>query len=368
MRVLSLVTLVSPDGAYGGPLRVALNQAKALNDRGHEVTLAGGQRGYGAHVPTVMDTVPMALFPVRTALAGTGFAGLASPALHRWLSSAVAGVDMVHVHAARDLVSLRAADWLRRHNIPYVLQTHGMIDASRNVLAVPLDAVMTRPVLRAARHVFYLTPRERSDLIAVGGSGLRLRELPNGVPQLARTSERTGAEVLYLARLAARKRPMMFVEMAERLARAFPQASFRLVGPDEGEGDAITRRISALTGTVNIAWEGPLEPGLTAARMERAGIFVLPSVDEPYPMSVLEAMALGLPVVITDTCGLAPIVRSTGCGIVVDNSVDSLTAAVRLLLGDSALARSMGRAGAHSAREHFGMPMIAEALEAAYLA
>lgn len=368
MRVLSLVTLVSPDGAYGGPVRVALNQARALNERGHEVTLAGGQRGFGAHVPTEMETVPVSLFPVRTVLAGTGFAGLASPALHRWLSSAVTGVDIVHVHAARDLVTLRAADWLRRHHIPYVLQTHGMIDTSRNALAVPLDAVMTRPTLRAAQHVFYLTPRERSDLINVGGSALRLRELPNGVPRPTSTTERAGSEVLYLARLAARKRPASFIEMAERLARAFPQASFRMVGPDEGEGDAVRRRISTLTGTVDIAWEGPLEPGQTTARMEHAGIYVLPAVDEPYPMSVLEAMAVGLPVVITDSCGLAPIIRSTGSGIVVDDSVDSLTAAVRMLLDDSELARSMGSAGARTARERFGMPKIAETLEAAYLA
>lgn len=367
MRVLSLVTLVSPDGAYGGPVRVALNQARALKDRGHEVTLAGGQRGFGAHVPTEIDTVSVALFPVRTVLAGIGFAGLSSPALHRWLSLAAPGVDIVHVHAARDLVSLRAADWLRRHHIPYVLQTHGMIDASRNALAVPLDALMTRPTLRSARHVFYLTPQERRDLVAVGGSELRLRELPNGVPQPADAGERTGSEVLYLARLATRKRPMLFIEMAERLACAFPQASFRMVGPDEGEAATVTRRISELSGTVDITWEGPLDPGLTTARMERAGIYVLPSVDEPYPMSVLEAMAIGLPVVITDSCGLASVVRSSGSGIVVDNSVDSLTAAVRLLLDDADLARSMGRAGAHTARERFGMPMIAAALEAAYL-
>lgn len=367
MRILSLVTLISPHGEYGGPVRVALNQAEALQKRGHDVTVAGSQRGYGSDVPTVIGTVPVSLFPARTVVPGIGFAGLAAPALQRWLARAARQADIVHIHAARDFVTLPAADWLRRHRIPYVLQTHGMIDPSKNPLAIPLDAALTRRALRAARHVFYLTEEEKRGLTTVAGASLRLRELPNGVPQPpAFSAEHPRTEVLFLARLAPRKRPAHFVDMARLVAASFPDASFRLVGPDEGEGPNVAQRIAALAGSVDIAWEGALPPETTTERMSRAAIYVLPSVDEPYPMSVLEAMALGLPVVITDTCGLAPLVRSSGCGIVVDDSTASLVAAVVRLLGGPELAASMGRAGARIARERLSMSSIAAALEQAY--
>ena len=47
MRILQVATLFTPDGEYGGPVRVAMNQALALAAAGHEVTLAGAARGVG---------------------------------------------------------------------------------------------------------------------------------------------------------------------------------------------------------------------------------------------------------------------------------------------------------------------------------
>jgi glycosyltransferase involved in cell wall biosynthesis len=62
--------------------------------------------------------------------------------------------------------------------------------------------------------------------------------------------------------------------------------------------------------------------------MAAASVFVLPSVRETYPMSVLEAMSVGLPVVVTDDCGLAPLVDRTQCGVVTDPGARALAAAV----------------------------------------
>ena len=367
MRVLSIVTLVSPNGEYGGPVRVALNQAKALRDAGHDVVVAGGARGFGKALPQESDGVPLRLFRARMIIPGIGFAGLCAPGLQRWLKDAARSVDIVHIHAARDLVTLPAAQWLRKAGIPYVMQTHGMIDPSGNPLAIPLDAFVTRPALRGAKVVFYLTGQERNDLGAVAGETLNRVQLANGVPEPANPNRpAAGTEVLYLARLARRKRPQLFIEMALALADEFPQVSFTLVGPDEGEGPAVQRLIDEADREGILSWEGPLAPGATNERLGRASLYVLPSVNEPYPMSVLEAMSVGLPVVITDSCGLAQAVRELGCGIVVDDSLEALVSAVARILRDDVLSRSMGRAGALASRTRFGMPAIAEALANSY--
>jgi hypothetical protein len=80
----------------------------------------------------------------------------------------------------------------------------------------------------------------------------------------------------------------------------------------------------------------------------------------------LEAMAIGLPVVITESSGLADTVRASGCGIVVDHSQKSLTGAVRRLIEDPALREEMGDAGRKTARENFSMDAIGRTLLKVY--
>lgn len=369
MKVMTAVALTTPNGDYGGPTRVAVNQAVELQKRGHDVTILAGARGYRGALPTQLEGVPAALFPARQVLPRAGFAGLSAPGLQRALPKLAASADILHIHLARDLLTLPIAVWARRHRVPYVVQTHGMVAPTGNPLALPLDLLMTRRALRGARKVFYLTPRERDELIEVVGGSLPLSQLGNGVPVPDSVGERPAAtELLYLARLAPRKRPQLFVEVARQLAPEFPEVSFRLVGPDEGAGAEVERLIDSAGPGVDVRWEGAIAPEAVAARMAKASIYVLPAVDEPYPMSVLEAMAMGIPVVVTDSCGLAPLVREFGCGAVVTPSADSLVGAVRALLADPALAAECGQRGRDAAREHLGMPAVARHLEEAYSA
>lgn len=367
MRIVCVATLVTPDGAYGGPIRVAVNQARALRELGHDVTLAAGTRGFETR-PTELDGVPVLLFPARQLLPGTGFAGLTSVGLLRWLEKAVDDADVVHVHAARDLVTLPAAVIARRSGVPYFLQTHGMIDPSSHPLARPLDAALTRGVLRSAAGVFHLTDLERDQLRAVAGE-LPFVRLANGVPLAEPGRAARPPEVLYLARLAHRKRPVLFVEAARRVHAEHPEATFALVGADEGEGKAVRAAIAdARAEGVQITWEGGLAPEATLDRLRRATVSVLPSVDEPYPMSVLEALSVAVPVVVTDTCGLADRVSRTDAGLVVDASLDALAAAISALLADPERTRARGHSGRTAVRAELSMQAIAGQLVARYRA
>jgi glycosyltransferase involved in cell wall biosynthesis len=367
MRILSVVSLVTPDGAYGGPVRVALNQAAALIKLGHQVTLAAATRGY-QDPPLEIDGVPIRLFPALTVLPGTGFAGISSPQLLRWLPNAIRAAEVVHLHTARDLITLPAAALTHRAGVPYFLQTHGMIDASTNPLAAPLDAVATRRLLRAAAGVFHLTEFERSQLQQVAGD-LRFVPLANGVPSAAATPPPNQPEVLFLARLASRKRPKLFVEAARRLHADYPDTSFALVGPDEGEGRTVEAAITAAVAEgAQVSWEGALAPDRTLERLGRSSVYVLPSVNEPYPMSVLEAISVGRPVVVTESCGLADFVRRTDAGIVVDDSVEALTEAIAELLADPAAAAQRGLRGQTAVRAELSMEAIAEQLVGQYSA
>ncbi len=372
MKVLQIVTYISPDGAHGGPVRVALNQAKALTALGHEVIVAGAAGGFAGALPTSYDGFPVRLFPSRRIVPGTGFAGLTAPGLLKWLPRAVRSADVTHVHMSRDLVTLPSAAIAARAQQPLVVQAHGMIDPTDKALARPLDALLTVPVLRAAATVLHLTAKEKSDLEAVTHSHLATRALPNGVqvPSMPADEQSQGPaeqpEVLCLARIHSIKRPLTFVRAGLALAAQQPKARFTLVGPDEGEGDSVAAALGAAGHPAAIQWQGPVAPHRTVDRLRRASVFALPSASELFSMSTLEAMAVGLPVVITETSGLASLVRERGAGIVCSLSQDSFNNALARLLDDPDLRREMGANGRQAVDDLYSMDQIGRDLASVY--
>ncbi|TRW85599.1 glycosyltransferase [Mycolicibacterium sp. 018/SC-01/001] len=366
MRILHAVTLLTPDGAYGGPVRVSLNQASALRIRGHSVTLAAAERGFDVK-PVSAEGNPLVARRAVRLIPRAGYAGLSAPGLLTWFLQKHDEFQVAHIHLARDLVLLPLAVAMMRVRLPYVLQSHGMILPGAHPLAPLTDRTIVRKLLCHAHEVFYLTTDERDALDEIAGGNARLTPLPNGVPLYpAATHSRRIPEVLFMARLHARKRPVDFVSAAKELNARGIAASYTLVGPDEGEG----RRVNdAAAQAPNINWEGPVESGAGPARMRQASMFVLPSLGpEPYPMAVLEAMSVGLPVVVTDQCGLAPLVRKYQCGIVIEPGASSIARAVEYLLSCPDAARSMGDRGRSAVEHDLGMSYVGQRLEMSYSA
>ncbi len=372
MRILQVVTLLTPEGAFGGPVRVASHQTNALRAAGHEVVVVAGTLGYGGKSqpppPDTLDGVPLRHFPVRHVVPGAGFSGLASPAMLRWARRVIPTVDIVHIHLARDMITLPIASAALRLGAPYVLQPHGMVVESGHPFAKPLDTLMTRRVLTGASTVLYLTDAERTGLQRVARGRLTLELLGNGVPaveDIPPLPERP--QVLFCARLQERKRPRMFVEMARQLLAEGVDADFALVGPDEGQGARVAADIAAAGVPADrLRWEGPLDPAAVLKRMAQASLVVLPSVDEPYPMSILEALSMGRPAVITESCGLAPQIRDSACGLVVDETLEGLVTGVRSLLSDDGELLAMSGRAVETARSTFAMDAVMRRLTAIY--
>jgi glycosyltransferase involved in cell wall biosynthesis len=363
VEIIHLVSVLSPDGAFGGPASVAVAQAKALQDAGHRVTIVAGWLGRGVTPPTEISGVQCRLFPIKSLVPGAGFSGLCAPGLHEWLFRNARRFDVLHLHAARDVITLVASVVCRARKLPYVAQPHGMIDVSRHPLAGILDLIFTRRMLRSAETVFHLTDLERADLESVAGNGLHLVGLKNGIETLPRETGRSASspEVLFLARLHARKRPLLFLESAALLAPARPDVMFTIIGPDGGQMEQVKSVIATL-GLPNVRLQPAVPPMEVISRMASAAVYVLPALNEPFGMTVIEAMAAETPVVISNTCDLAETVASTGSGYAVRDEPTDYANAIRSLLNDADLREAMGRNGASTVASRFGMKEVLDTL------
>jgi len=369
MRIMHAVTLVSHDGSYGGPVSVATAQLRALHERGHEVVLTALWTGAG-HPPSSIESIRLHAAKAATLVPGTGFLGLFSLRYARILFREVGAADVVHVHTGRDLASLAALGVAAIRGKPVVVQTHGMVDVRTGRWARMFDLVL-RPLIRRATTCLVLTSTEGTRLAAVLGTpSPPLVTLPNGVRPVRQRdlpAENSHPSVLFLARLHARKRPTAFVQAADIVRRSLPAVRFDIYGPDEGSLEGVQSEITRLGLHHVVTYHGAVDHEKAQQVTAAADVYVLPSVREPFPMSVLEALALGTPVVCTRSTGISDELERRGAAVVTDGSPEQLAAATEAILTDPDLRDRLIGAGHRAVSEVFCIDAVAVILERLYL-
>jgi glycosyltransferase involved in cell wall biosynthesis len=245
-----------------------------------------------------------------------------------------------------------------------------MIKPDRRLRARIFDVLAVRRVLARAASVIAYKGVDDEALSIVSQGRASIRFLENGVTQdLAPVEDGLrDPDVLFMARLHPRKRVLAFADMARILRERGINARFSVVGPDEGDLESFGRFIEANKLEEHVTYEGALPYAQVRERLRRSAVYVLPSVNEPFPVTVLEAMAVGTPCVITDSCGLAPYFREHEAGLVTDGASNSMADAVELLLVDSNLRESTMDNARRTIDEHFSISAVARTLEGYYRA
>jgi glycosyltransferase involved in cell wall biosynthesis len=146
-----------------------------------------------------------------------------------------------------------------------------------------------------------------------------------------------------------------------------PGAVLVVAGNDDEQYRPELERLARECGVADrVLFPGEVSGHDKSALLHRAAALVLPSYSENFGNSVLEAMAVGRPVVVTPEVGLASVVRREGAGLVCAGDPSALGDTLRGLLADPAAADAMGRRGAEAARRVFGWATIAAEMEAVY--
>ena len=374
------IALFTPDlrPSAGGPPRVVLGSAQALVARGHNVTIF-------TLAATALDMpgVEVRCFaPDKPARIGR------SRAMRREVLRRAAEFDVLHVHAIWEAGAADLAAAFRRAGKPVFVSAHGMLDRwsmqqSRLKKQITLRLLWAGDLLSRASAIVFATEEEAAeageiypktpraivangiDIVATRAAIAAGREtVRNKVPSLS-VWPRT---IVYLSRLHPKKGVDQLVEARLALDARFDDVGMLIAGipQDDALLQALRARIaeSPLSDRFELTTDliGPAAMGALGT----AQLFVLPSHQEGFSIAILEAMAAGLPVLITDKCHL-PEVEGWQAGAVVPDTVAGVKAGLeRLLSMPASTLASMGENARAAVKRQYSWPVIAGQLEAIY--
>jgi glycosyltransferase involved in cell wall biosynthesis len=373
VKILHVVTAFSPAVFYGGPSVGTAQHAASAAERGHQVTVATSNvlelkpvRFVDDHT-TDLAGVDARYFPSRVLRSHPAF--IVSTELSRWLQRYVKEFDALHVRFAREWIPVRAAQIAIRKGVPTFLQPHGMLGRTDGVRGV-IDRLWVKRLLDNATGVFSLQEQEDNEIRRIAPRARVLR-LPNAVSLPPRVEtwavgNLVNPVVLFLARLHPRKRVLAFVEMARILRDQGVAARYRVVGPDGGDLVAAERLVREYDLQDRVTFVGSLGGEAVFQEYVNSAVYVLPAVNEPWGRTVVEALGVGVPTVVTDTCFLAPTLKKSGAGLVSAPEPKALAESVKAILREPELAKRLSSAGRRFIRAQLTPAQVAELLESYY--
>lgn len=355
MRVLQLITQ-----PRGGPVDHAVEVAVELARQGHASHLVGPP---GPHLATA------ARHGAVVHVAGIDHAGDLRGA--REVARVVAAVrpDVLHLQDRR--AGLFGRVIAGAHSVPSVYTLHGVPDQLAGLVPgnLPIAPARRRDRLRYLRLERLLARTPRSAVVTpcralatyarnhIGIPGHHVHAVPNGVGRAwlapTATTRASGQDgpfrVVWLGLMQPVKRVPDLVAAVDRV----PGVHLTLVG-DGPERARIEAAVARSTDPHRVSIEGFRDD--VAAALAEADVVALPSAAEACPMALLQAMALGIPVVATRVGGVPEVARDGVDGLLVaPGDVDQLARALATLAGDPRRRRAMGARAQRRVREHYGI-------------
>lgn len=373
MKVLHVVAGL--EVRHGGPPRVVASLTSALSHAGVSSTVfSPAYSSVGSGDEDNLVSAPGATMRMfSTGKLARWWPGH-SPDLKSALQQEADRFDVVHIHEMWHHPHFAAARVCKALGIPFVVSPHGSLDpwalALGGLKKRIYSRVWQRGLLDRAAAAHALTATEDSQLRDYGYGG-PISVIPNGIDieefQLPASPEDMDEQypelagkkvVLFLGRLHQKKGLDVLVKAFAELHITNPDIHLLIVGPDDGYEPELRSLIGSLGVTGAVTLTGTLAGEARLDAMNRADVYALPSYSEGFSVGVLEALAVGLPVVISKYCYF-PEVVSAGAGLETEPDVGQVATALGSLIDDPDRASSMARAGRELVRSNYSWESVA---------
>jgi glycosyltransferase involved in cell wall biosynthesis len=375
-RILHVVPSLAP--RYGGPSAATLGICRALAAAGTRTLIATTNADGPGRLPvslgdvTTYEGLDTVFFPRQISESFKWSSPLA-----QWVRHHATAFDLVHVHAVFSHSSLAAGRACRALGVPYIVRPLGTLDPwSLGRHALRKHALLllgAKRMLRGAAAIHY-TARQEQDL-----AERRLPWLPRGIVSplgvdddlfdLSAPADRASAPLLVsMARLDAKKGIDLLIDAFHTLSSDSRLTPWRLVIAGTGAPgyvSSLERRARAGPARDRIEFRGWVSGAERHALLRSARLFALPSHQENFGIALVEAMACGLPAVVSPGVNLAAELELAGAGWIGDRERSALaeTLAEAMASGADLDRRS---AAARQFAERFRWVHVAERTQAMY--
>lgn len=386
MRILHVVPYYAPAWAWGGVVTAVTGLSRAQARAGHRVSVLTtdtlGPSIRGSSGAETLDDVEVWRVPTRAmALRARfnlswprGFAGVARRILRD------RHIDVVHCHELRSVETVTAVAVAARHGVPTLLSPHGTLPlgTGRSLLKATWDRLLSRRVLPGIRHVVALSTSEADEARRLWAAhrfelpSHSVSIVPNGVEPAAPVDadERDRARraldladtdrvVLSLGRLHPRKNIPLLIEAVAALSGRRPEVRLLLAGRDDGAAASVRRSIARHGVGDRVVLLGMVDDRGRREVLAAADVVALVGAGEGMPMAALEALMVGVPVVLAEDCGLGEVVAA-GAGEIAGSEPIAIAAALeRMMDGD----RDVRERARKLAAARFAWPVVTSQLD-----
>ncbi|MGA7522478.1 MAG: glycosyltransferase [Acidobacteriaceae bacterium] len=378
MRILHVIGSLSP--ADGGPPEAVRHLARAYPKIGVDVEVL-------CQDPPDAPFLTALTFPVHAlGQRWLGRFGL-SPRFWRWLHRNAARFDGIVMNGLWIFPDIAVRAAARSAQRPYLVFAHGALSPwfeqyrlkhIKKMAYWPLQYA----VLRDARCVLFTSAAEREQAtLSFRPNQWRSACVPYGIiepvgdPCAQREaffahmpSLRDRPFLLFLSRLVPVKGCDLLIDAFARIAREFPDVDLVMAGPDRVGWQAALQRQCAEAGIADrVHWPGMLSGDVKWGALRAADALVLPSHTENFGVAIVESLAAGRPVLISNKVNISPDILADGAGLIDDDTLEGTERVLRRWLAMPAIERAATSARARPCfANHYSMERTAAVIKALF--
>jgi glycosyltransferase involved in cell wall biosynthesis len=380
MKVLHVIPSLAR--RYGGPSQAIIEMCQALQSENIEVLIATTNADGDGRLPVDLERsltyegVPAIFFSRQLSEAFKYSRPLSS-----WLDKNVTGFDLLHIHAVFSHSSLAAANACQKHKVPYVIRPLGSLDpwslTQRKLEKNFLWHLAVKKMLTLAAAIQYTTAAEKQRaegaldidsgvVIPLGITDEIVAANCNGKVPIHVTNK---PYVLMLSRLHPKKGLELFIEVFLDAMSDGEFGHWRLVIAGDGELEYVSklkRLVRRRDAGARVIFTGWVQGETKISALRGAALFALPSRQENFAISVAEAMACGVPVLVSEHVNIAREVQAVKAGWVASLDYEALRQSLIEALRSEHERTARGAAGRELARSRYTWAAIARELERFY--
>jgi glycosyltransferase involved in cell wall biosynthesis len=361
MNILHVISSFPPAYSYGGPAQQAYLMCRELVKRGHNVTvyttdvLDSRSRMNQNSNPTIIEGIKVFRFKnISNNLAYKNFPCAPWMTIALWKN--IKNYDIVHIHEYRTFQTIITYYHAKKFEVPYIFQARGDIDPIIRFqkIKVLFDKIWGSSICRNAKKCIPTAKIEAIQYREMGVSEKQIEIIQNAIdidqyrkaPKYGEFRKKysissTEKIILSIGRIHVKKGLDLLIKSFAQIQEEIPHTLLVIVGPDEGFLSELDKLSKILTIQDKIIFTGPLYGEQKLMAYRDADVFVLPSKSENFGNVVIEALACGTPVIVTNLCGVAEWITDE-IGYNINYDEQELSLALKNILSDDKKRIMMG--------------------------